>query len=163
MITFTRVTSQVESPADAALFLRMLFWAHTISALKHIVALPALVRMMRRPPQDRVMARPDVDDRECERIATLARWACQLVPWQRRGTCLERSLLIYRYLSRSGADLRLVVGFNELETADSRAHAWVQVRHRPLGEDLASLAPYTPVLAFDAAGQLVRDASRPAA
>jgi len=67
-----------------------------------------------------------------------------------RGNCLDRSLILYRFLSRVGADPIPVVGFGK--EADVVGHTWVTIGDRTLLEDGASLAPYTAFVAFGVGG-----------
>jgi hypothetical protein len=70
--------------------------------------------------------------------------------------CLQRSLLLYRVLSRSGADPTLVVGFRRGES-EILGHAWVVVAGRPVirpeGEELG----YSPAFKFGQQGELLRN------
>jgi hypothetical protein len=67
--------------------------------------------------------------------------------------CLQRSLLLYRVLSRAGADPKLVVGFNRM---DNRilGHAWVIVDGHAINEHETDLLRFTPALSFGAQGAL---------
>ena len=67
--------------------------------------------------------------------------------------CLHASLLLYRELSRLGAEPILAVGFRR---AGERleGHAWVAVDGRPV-QDGGDLNTFTPVFYFGAHGALV--------
>jgi hypothetical protein len=60
--------------------------------------------------------------------------------------CLQRSLLLYRELSRAGASPRLVVGFRR--SAAVEGHAWVTVDGRLLADAAEALETFTPVMRF---------------
>jgi len=66
------------------------------------------------------------------------------------GNCLERSLVLYRYLARANADPRLVVGMARPD--EYLGHVWVTVDGQPLLETPESLAPYTDVAGFGRGG-----------
>jgi hypothetical protein len=66
--------------------------------------------------------------------------------------CLERSLVLYRYLGRSGARPELVVGVGRSEGSVS-GHAWVLLDGETLFETPASLAEFSPIVSFDAEGR----------
>ena len=68
--------------------------------------------------------------------------------------CLQRSLLLYRILSRAGADPTLVVGFQQLD-GKILGHAWVLVEGRPVIESEADLTRFSPTLRFGARGVLL--------
>jgi hypothetical protein len=61
--------------------------------------------------------------------------------------CLQRSLLLYRVLSRAGADPTLVVGFIR-RNGRILGHAWVTVDGRAVIDSEPNLIQFTPALAF---------------
>jgi hypothetical protein len=69
----------------------------------------------------------------------------------REGSCLERSLLTYRFLAEAGAEPRLVIavrrGGKSLEW-----HAWVTRDGQAVHESDESLSGYLPVVIFDTRG-----------
>ena len=64
------------------------------------------------------------------------------------GNCLERSLVLYRYLARANADPRLVVGMAKPD--EYLGHVWVTVDGRSLLETSETLRGYTEVVMFRA-------------
>ncbi len=66
------------------------------------------------------------------------------------GNCLERSLVLYRYLSRADAGPRLVVGMAKPD--ELLGHVWVTVDSRPLLETPETLRSYTAVVSFGRGG-----------
>jgi Transglutaminase-like superfamily len=136
------VRSLLASPADAALALRMAGWRLVLPPMKDRLPLPRLVRLMWLGER----ARPVTPEREA-RIAELARVVYRSQHVSRRGNCLERSLVLYRYLSAVGADPYLVVGMRSGEAA-VRGHAWVTVRGDPVEEPPHSLEGLTQVVSF---------------
>jgi hypothetical protein len=136
------VLSLLASPVDAALVLRMAGWRLLLPLLKRRLPLPRLVRVMWLGER----ARPVTPEREA-RIAALARVVYRSDHASRRGNCLGRSLVLYRYLSEAGADPYLVVGMRGGEAA-VRGHAWVTVRGVPVEEPPHSLEGLTQVVSF---------------
>ncbi len=69
----------------------------------------------------------------------------------RGGNCLERSLVVYRFLARSHPDARVVIGARRI---DGRllGHAWVTVGGRAIDEPSVSSDGLVPIVAFDSAG-----------
>ena len=134
--------SLAASPADAWLVLRMAGWRLVLPLMKRRLSLPRLVRLMWRGDR----ARPVRPEREA-RIADLARVVYRSEHVSRRGNCLERSLVLYRYLSAAGADPQLVVGIRSGEAA-VRGHAWIAVRGDPVEEPPRSLEGLAQVVSF---------------
>jgi len=109
--------------------------------LKRVLPLPRLVRFMWLPAH--------ASDRHRERelrTAHLVRRLCRTSG----GNCLERSLILYRYLARANADPRLVVGMGKPD--EFLGHVWVTVDGRPLLDSPETLRGYTAVVRFGAGG-----------
>ncbi len=83
-------------------------------------------------------------DARAETIARMVAIAGRRIPF--RASCLPRSLLISRLLRREGIDSALRIGVAR-EGRPFRAHAWVEVHGRPLGEDALARDRFA---AFDA-------------
>jgi hypothetical protein len=98
-------------------------------------------------------SRPPAPEREI-RIAELARVVYRSQHKSRSGNCLERSLVLYRYLSGAGADPELLVGVRRGEE-EVRGHAWVTLHGAPVEEPPDNLDGLVRVVAFRGA------ASRP--
>jgi hypothetical protein len=129
---------------DLPLAARMLGWRLVIRALKWIVPLPRLVRFMRKAPSS-----PHRRATREARIVSLSHRLCR--GRLREGSCLERSLLAYRFLTEAGADPTLVVAVRS--SGDSfEWHAWVTRGGRPVHETDETLRAYLPVVIFDARG-----------
>jgi hypothetical protein len=110
-----------------------------------MVPLQRLVRLAWCPPACR-------RDHEAERrlLASVLRLS-QLVGLFDRD-CLQRSLLVYRLLSRSGADPHLFIGFRR---KDGRllGHAWVIVEGNAIFESEADLLTFSPAISFAMRGR----------
>jgi hypothetical protein len=112
-------------------------------------------------------------------LETLARWAwCEttrpraphddvvLVERMRKlsrllrvsGDCLPRSLLLYRELSKQGADPRLLVGFMGAGSS-LIGHAWIVVKGEALLEPTDILADVAQVCEFGPRGRLLTGGS----
>jgi transglutaminase superfamily protein/coenzyme PQQ synthesis protein D (PqqD) len=128
---------------NRGLALRMLSWSFVLPVLKHVVPLPALVQLMW------LEAIGGRSPREESRIVKTARRVYKLRP---EGTCLERSLLAYRYLAAVNADPTLVIGLQRREGSVA-GHAWVLVDGRALYEPMVTLQRFTPVVEFGPGGQ----------
>jgi len=68
--------------------------------------------------------------------------------------CLRRSLLLYRELSRLGANPALCVGFRKRGDV-TEGHAWVVVSGRPIGEGDWSSAGFETALSFGVEGRFI--------
>ncbi len=145
-----RVVQEVRSAGDAWLAVRMLAWACCLPILKHVVPLPLLVARVRRTA--RTSSRNPAGE---ERIATFARWCCRLTRPSGGGRCLERGLILYRFLGAANARPALVVGFARPSNDALRGHAWVVVDGHPVGEPPESLADFHTAFPVDSEGRLV--------
>jgi hypothetical protein len=65
---------------------------------------------------------------------------------------LERSLVLYRYLGRSGARPELVVGVGKRDESVA-GHVWVVLDGEALYETPTSLSEFAPIVSFDAEGR----------
>lgn len=141
---FLALRAAISRPADVWLACRMLGWALVLPFLKHALPLPRLAQLMWKPQSG-----PHRPGRE-EQVEALARWFYgRRLPL--RDNCLERALLMYRYLADAGAEPRLVVGVssNQPKTA---GHVWLTLNDEPLQESDATLAGFVPVLRFGSGG-----------
>jgi hypothetical protein len=122
---------------DARLLLRAFGWRLTLPILKHVVPLGTLARFI------------------CARRATRSPAGLDAVLFLLRhggrlaisANCLERSLLLYRFLTEAGASPQLVLG----ATADApgiAGHAWIEVDGEPLAD--ATTSRYQRVVVFSA-------------
>jgi hypothetical protein len=129
---------------DLPLAIRMVFWRIAIRSLKGRLPLSRLVHLMHTAPGSprRRAARE-------ARVVSISHRLCSGRLGE--GSCLERSLLTYRFLAQAGADPRLVIavrrGGKSLEW-----HAWVTRDRQPVHESEDSLSSYLPVVIFDARG-----------
>jgi hypothetical protein len=135
----------ISSPADVLLALRMAAWTPVLPLLKRLVALPRLVRIVSVRPS----SGPRAPDRE-RRIARVGRLLYRSRTVSVRDNCLERSLILYRFLSRAGAGPELVVGVGKDDVSAVRGHVWVVVDGAALYETDEDLAEFVPVLTFQA-------------
>jgi hypothetical protein len=120
----------------------MAAWAAVLPVLKHVLRLDALARLMWR---DRTAAgRADQ-----EKILAFSRLLARPVA-PGNGTCYERGLLVYRYLSQRGADPSLVIGVKREDDAVT-GHAWVTVDGAAIGEP-ETVEDFVPVVAYGRGG-----------
>lgn len=134
--------------ADTLFGLRILLWALGLFLLKRVVSAAQLVRWMWIEPT--TLRRSS--QRE-QRIVQMTGAVCGAVfrP-SRSGHCYERSLLLYRYLSKAGAEPRLLMG---VEPRHPRTgHAWVTVDGNPIGDSEASLKDFAPIVRFGPRGSV---------
>ena len=160
----SRVAARVHGLADVWLFARMLGWAVRLAVLKRTRPLQSLVPLVRQESDGGPRRRAQEDQ-----IVTFARWATRLTQWTKRGNCLERGLIAYRYLTAINAQPTLVVGLRVAPSAFASAdrsarqvgrdqqsaitgHAWVELDGQPVGERLSALRELTRILAFGPEG-----------
>src|SRR5262249_53865089 len=111
-----------------------------LSVLKHVVPLRWLARWAWcRPGGPR--------NRKAER--RLAASVCRLsqLTGQHDRDCLHRSLLLYRVLSRAGADPTLVIGFQRTD-GQIFGHAWVMVDGQAVIEPEVNGLRFSPAFGF---------------
>jgi hypothetical protein len=139
------VRGMIEGPSDVWLGIRMVAWSAALPALKHLLPLQLLTRLMW--AKRRAAPRPDREPK----VTYLARRIYRARPFLRRDNCLERSLLAYRYLAREGMEPHLVLGARKSE-GRIHAHAWVTIGGRPVMDGHEALGQFTSLTEFGAGG-----------
>ena len=142
----------IEGPADLWLAIRMMGWRLSLPALKWAFPLPRLVRLMWWSGE-----RDAPSAEHNERIATLAQALAGPADRRRLDNCLERSLLLYRFLSSAGAEPELVVGFAPGSDL-VRGHAWVTLDGREVYGEQNGLDEFHTALRFGHGGAITRSA-----
>lgn len=135
---------------DASLAIRLACWRIVLPILKRVVPLDTLAPAMR--------GRPRAGYRE-DQVIRLASWVYGSRPVTGGDNCLERSLLLYRYLSAVNPDARLVVGFRTGAQA-LEGHAWVAIGDRAMAADTDERGDFTPTVSFGRDGRIVEGARR---
>jgi transglutaminase superfamily protein len=129
---------------NPGLVLRALVWRVALPVLKYLLPIGTLTRLMWVKPRDgegRLPGKPDV----------------VLNAWRRGGrllvspNCLERSLLLYRLLSREGANPTIVFGVDR-GPEKVAGHAWVEIDGAVVHD--AGTADYTRVATFGINGRV---------
>ena len=118
-----------------------------LGALKHLVPVQTLARWAWRPPTGPA-------DPEDVRRAVARVWRTQDLLNLGDRDCLQRSLLLYRELSRLGADPTLTIGFRQ-SAQHLQGHAWVTTREEIVAEP-AGVTGYVPAIRFGRHGALER-------
>jgi hypothetical protein len=133
----------VADTSDVRLAARALGWMCVLPLLKRFVPLSRLVRLMSSSPHhDR--ARRDTTQRAARLVGALCR--------VRGGNCLERSLILFRFLGEAGAAPQLVVGVGKPDR-EYIGHVWVSVAGEPLLDSRADLDTYARVVVFGSDGR----------
>jgi Transglutaminase-like superfamily len=122
----------------------MVLWSLVLPVLRRVVPIRLLVSLMWSPSK---LQRSSA--RELELISLSAKLV-RLRP-RLRANCLERSLLAYRFLSRAGAEPRLVLGVGRSRDGVV-GHAWVTLDGEPIHDSQQAVSEFTPLIAFGAAG-----------
>jgi transglutaminase superfamily protein len=112
--------------------------------LKHLLPLTTLARWSWRDPSG---SHSPSDE---QRVIGRAIWVRRLIGRTDRD-CLQRSLVLYRELSRAGADPTLMVGFARSD-GGIRGHAWVVTRGTAVAELPAEVAGFVPAVSFGRRG-----------
>ena len=137
--------------------LRLLPAYVSFGVLKHVVPLSRLARWAWSPPAgagDDTAVDPERAVRAVTRISR--RFAVT------DRDCLQRSLVLYRELSRAGARPTLVMGFAP-GTSGLAGHAWVETEARGPGRSVLSedVSAYSAAAAFGDGGVVYAEASTP--
>jgi hypothetical protein len=120
------------------------------AVMKHLLPLRWLVRLAWQHP---VGPR----DREVERRAAANVWRLSQLAGLSDHDCLQRSLVLYRLLSRAAADPRLVVGLRRSDGC-VEGHVWVIVDGHAVSEPDPGLLHFWPVLVFGWRGKILESA-----
>jgi Transglutaminase-like superfamily len=139
------IVSLLASPADSWLAARTLGWLCALPVLKRALPLPKLVGLM--------WIAPHASERNLERERRMIRVIGRLSRVS-GGNCLERSLILYRYLARANAGPRLVVGMAKPD--EFLGHVWVTIDGRPLLETTKTLRGYEEVTTFADEGRRIK-------
>jgi hypothetical protein len=137
--------------ADVVLVARLWVLAGCVRVLKHLLPLPALVRLAARA----LLVRPRAA--RAERIRRIAR-AGRLPRVRLPGNCLDRSLAFYRLLVSAGASPMLVVGLRAAGPTPFAGHVWLRLDGEELGESFDAHGAFAQVLSFDARGRASTEA-----
>jgi hypothetical protein len=135
------------NPNDAWLAFRITTWALLLPALKRLVPLKSLVPFLWSTPK--ANRNPDRE----EKIAAVVRWITVFL-YRNDKTCLERSLLLYHFLSKSNSNPLLVTGMLRTEEQNWKGHAWIVVDGKPFDEPENSVEAFKTLMVYGARGQL---------
>jgi hypothetical protein len=136
-------------PMGTGLRILRLIPAYLVFAVaKHLVSLPKLARMAWQQP----CGVPDGDVTK-QVIAAVVRMR-KLLPTP-DGDCLQKSLLLYRELSRAGADPVLVVGFRH-GTTSLEGHAWIEIAGAAVADGAHDAGAFVPVLRLGPRGVVMQ-------
>lgn len=119
-----RLAKLFRNPGDVWLMMRIAGWAAILPVLKRIVPLKVLTKFMW------VSAGSSGGVEQEQKIAVLVRWLYTFV-FPNERSCLSRSLLLYRFLSRNNTNPLLVTGIRRTEDENWKGHAWVLVDGKP--------------------------------
>jgi hypothetical protein len=136
----------VRSPSDALLAVRLLGWRLALAVLKRTVPIETLVRLMATPGGR--------STRDTRRIVELVNWLYAPRRNRELGNCLDRSLVLYRFLSRNEPGTRLVLGMRR-GSSELEGHAWVIAGDRAIGATPANAGGFVPLATFAADGRRV--------
>ena len=138
------------SPVDTWLCMRMMSWAILLPLLKIFIPVKSLARFMW------ISSKTPVRNLEQEqKIATLVRWIYLFVLSNKKN-CVERSLILYRFLSRINSDPILVTGLRHLEDGIWKGHAWILVDGKPFGEPETSVEDFRTLVIFGRNGAIIQ-------
>lgn len=126
--------------SDARLLARAIGWRLALPVLKYAVPLRTLARWMAAQPASAWSA----ESRQA-RLASVRQLLTHGGRLVISGNCLERSLVLYRFLGEAGASPTLVMGLNR-DDATVGGHAWVELDGEPVAAE--TVGQFVPVLTF---------------
>ena len=126
----------------------MLAWRGALPVMKRVVPLPILVRLMASRTDPR-----EERNGQAQRIVELAERIFDIQNSDQN--CLDRSMVTYRYLSKTGVDPQLVIAFRK-GAPTILGHAWVTVDGMPIHDSLQALEEFEPLVAFGSDGERVQ-------
>lgn len=135
--------AKVRTRSDALLVGRLLAWRIALAVLKRVVPIQRLARLMVSTPG------PRIDD--TRRIVDLVDWIYASRSGRDLDNCLDRSLVLYRFLSPHEPGTQLVIGMRR-GTGELEGHAWITAGGRSIGAIADNGADFVPLAAFDARG-----------
>ncbi len=128
------------SRSNVLLALRMTTWVLGLPLAKRLVPIERLAGRM---------WRDGATERLPQRELFTMRLACRLTRFS-GSNCLDRSLILYRYLAAAGASPTLVIGISKQGRS---GHAWVTVDGVPVADSDALLQRYEGIVAFGPQGR----------
>jgi Transglutaminase-like superfamily len=137
-----------KNPADAWLFMRMISWAMILPILKRLIPLKSLARFLWTPSKTKIR-----NLEQEQKIATIVRWIYVFV-FSSEKSCVERSLLLYHFLSVNNTDPVLATGMRLAEDQVWKGHAWILVDGKPFEETEASVREFRTLMIFGSEGKM---------
>jgi len=123
------------------------FWFAILPLLKRVVPLQRLVRWMFSPKNRN-------RDPQLERAVVKA--VERTYRLRKGGICLDRSLTLYRLLTRAGASPELNIGFTR-RNSEIVGHAWVMLDGTPIFDSPDSVWEFDHLVAFGRDGLPLKD------
>jgi hypothetical protein len=130
---------------DAHLLLRVLGWRLALPILKHAVPVRTLAGWMSAAPD--TSPGSSAQRRRVEALRQMLTHGGRVVM---SGNCLERSLVLYRFLGEAGAEPTLVMGVNKAGGMVG-GHAWIELDGEPIEE--TPQETFAPVVVFGGRGE----------
>lgn len=132
---------------DSRLLLRAFMWRLALPLLKHLVPLPTLVHVLCAKP---LASTADASQRRGPRVESVRHLLAEGGRIVVSSNCLERSLMLYRFLTEAGAGPQLVMGVSKGDTGVA-GHAWIEIDGQALAD--ATTDRFAPILIFGAEGR----------
>lgn len=121
------------TPGQFLLLLNMLFWTILVRTFKPLLSVRRLFNLA---APKRIQHRSYSDD-----VLRYLTWFDFLHLFGKDKGCLIRTLVLYRYLSYSGVEPKVLIGFD-----GKSGHAWVELNGEALLETQNSIQRFTPTL-----------------
>ena len=146
---FQRVAQIISHPHDAWLVIRLVAWSFVLPLLKRMIPLKKLAPWM--------WSRGGKStDRDLEqKIAAVVRWIYIFI-FPNEKSCLERSLLLYRFLSGCKREPCMVTGMRRTEDGKWKGHAWIEIDGIPFEEATTHTQDFRALILFGPEGAMTQ-------
>ena len=136
---YRKLKDYFRAPEDYITFVSVLYWAVRLEFFIRRRGLMDLIKLLT-PRRTRRGHR-------ARRIVVFVNWWLNRNIFMLRPTCLRRSLLLYRFLTREGLPVRIHYGIKK--TSDrSEGHSWLTLDDRPFLQDGLIAESYKETLVF---------------
>ena len=136
---YRKVRDYFRSPGDVALYFRVFGWAVFLPFLLRRHGMEELLGLM--------SSRRVRPAHRARRVVVFVNWWLNRNILMLRPTCLKRSLLLYRFLSREGLPVRIHYGIRKTPNGPD-GHSWLTLDSKPFLEDSLTADLYRETFVF---------------
>lgn len=142
-----RLVQILKTPSDFWLILRVSSWALILPLLKRTIPLKTLARVLWNSSERSRNFSQEL------KIAKIVQWIYAFA-YSKDKSCLQRSLLLYRYLSMNNSGPQLITGMKRDADKTWKGHAWILVDGKPFADFESNASEFQPLVAFEKEGAM---------